>query len=86
MKTVAAGLSLVLICLGLPAGQPAHAQSVGKTATTDSPGDWGFAVAPYFFAAGVKGDVAVFDAPEASLDVGFDDIFDALQFAAMVTG
>ncbi len=45
---------------------------------------WSFAIAPYFWMAGMKGNIAEFGAPPVSVDVPFSDILDSLDFAAMV--
>lgn len=55
-----------------------------KTTTTES--GWTFAVAPYFWAAGLSGDTAQFGLPTVQIDSSFSDIFDDLDFAAMAIG
>ncbi|QLL62186.1 hypothetical protein [Sinorhizobium mexicanum] len=52
--------------------------------TTDS--GWTFSFAPYFWAAGLSGDVAQFALPESHVDASFSDIFDHLDFGAMAIG
>lgn len=52
--------------------------------TTES--GWTFLFAPYFWAAGLSGDVAQFGLPEAHVDASFSDIFDHLDFGAMAIG
>ena len=47
---------------------------------------WTFAVAPYFWAAGLSGDIAQFGLPEVHVDPDFGDILDDLDFAAMAIG
>ena len=47
---------------------------------------WTFTFAPYFWAAGMKGDVAQFGLPEVHVDSSFSDIFQDLDFAIMATG
>ena len=49
-------------------------------------GGWTFSVAPYFWAAGLSGDIAQFGLPEAHVDASFSDIFDHLDFGAMAIG
>ncbi|MET0943203.1 MAG: hypothetical protein ABWY13_17765 [Mesorhizobium sp.] len=49
-------------------------------------GGWTFTVAPYFWAAGISGDIAQFGAPEVHIDQKFGDILSDLDFAAMVIG
>ncbi|WFU51143.1 hypothetical protein [Sinorhizobium terangae] len=55
-----------------------------QEATTES--GWTFSFAPYFWAAGLSGDVAQFGLPEAHVNASFGDIFDHLDFGAMATG
>ncbi|HVK91398.1 MAG TPA: DUF481 domain-containing protein [Mycoplana sp.] len=52
--------------------------------TTES--GWTFTFAPYFWAAGLSGDVKAFGAPEIHIDASFSDIFDHLDFGAMAIG
>ncbi|BCH20903.1 hypothetical protein MesoLjLc_06590 [Mesorhizobium sp. L-8-10] len=52
--------------------------------TTES--GWTFAVAPYFWAAGLSGDVASFGLPPVHVDADFAEIFDHLKFGAMAIG
>ena len=47
---------------------------------------WTFTIAPYFWAAGLSGDVAAFGAPQVHVDASFDDLFKHLDFAAMAIG
>lgn len=52
--------------------------------TTES--GWTFAAAPYFWAAGLSGNVASFGLPPVHVDADFADIFDHLKFGAMAIG
>ncbi|WP_085989773.1 hypothetical protein [Rhizobium sp. CCGE 510] len=52
--------------------------------TTES--GWTVSFAPYFWAAGLSGDVGQFGLPEAHIDASFGDILDHLDFGAMATG
>ncbi|MCA1443578.1 hypothetical protein I6F07_25865 [Ensifer sp. IC4062] len=52
--------------------------------TTES--GWTFSFAPYFWAAGLSGDVAQFKLPAVDVDASFSDIFDHLEFGAMAIG
>ena len=47
---------------------------------------WTFSVAPYFWAAGISGDVGSFGLPPIDVDASFSDIFDHLDFGAMAIG
>ena len=74
-KAVVATLAIAG-CLG--SGGVAHGQ------TPASAGDWQFAVAPYIWAAGIKGEVATLPpAPAVDIDVGFSDILKNLNIAFM---
>ncbi|MDM9561763.1 hypothetical protein [Bordetella petrii] len=48
--------------------------------------EWEFSVAPYFWGAGLSGKTAQFNSPVIDIDADFSDIFDNLDFAAMVIG
>ena len=41
---------------------------------------------PYFWAAGISGDVGQFGLPPVHIDADFGDIFDHLDFGAMAIG
>lgn len=47
---------------------------------------WTFSVAPYFWAAGLSGEVGQFGLPPVDVDASFSDIFDHLDFGAMAIG
>jgi hypothetical protein len=47
---------------------------------------WTFSVAPYFWAAGLSGEVGSFGLPTVDVDASFSDIFDHLDFGAMAIG
>jgi hypothetical protein len=49
--------------------------------TTES--GWTFSFAPYFWAAGLSGDIEQFGLPAVDFDASFSDVFDHLVFAAM---
>ena len=77
---IAVLLRAVLVAAGLAAVPSAYAQSgtwMGER--------WSFEVTPYLWAAGIKGDTQVGSLPSTSVDVGFSDILDHLDFAAMGT-
>lgn len=48
--------------------------------------EWTFAFAPYFWAAGIQGDVGVGNLPTVEIDASFSDIFKNLDFGAMAIG
>lgn len=45
--------------------------------------EWSFVVAPYFWMAGMAGDVAAFGSPPVHVDVPFTKVLDDLDFAGM---
>lgn len=55
-----------------------------RQVTTES--GWTFAVAPYFWAAGLSGDIAQFGLPPVHVNSSFSDIFKHLDFGAMAIG
>jgi hypothetical protein len=44
---------------------------------------WEVTIAPYLWAAGLNGDIGLFDLPEVEVDQSFADIFETLEFGAM---
>lgn len=48
--------------------------------------DWSFSLSPYFWAAGLSGDVGAFGLPTVHIDPDFGDILDNLDFAFMAIG
>ena len=68
----------LLVAMLLCAAVPVMAQ------TTAGPADrWTYELTPYFWAAGMKGDVQSGSLPKTSVDVPFSDIWDNLDFGAM---
>ncbi|TCR91751.1 hypothetical protein [Rhizobium sp. BK376] len=55
-------------------------------AAVQAPSGWTFEVTPYFWAAGISGDVGHGRLPPAHVSADFGDLFDHLDFAAMITG
>ncbi len=47
---------------------------------------WTYSVTPYFWAAGLSGETSQFGLPVIDIDADFSDIFDNLDFAAMLIG
>jgi len=52
-------------------------------AAEDQAGRWQYELVPYFWAAGMKGDVQSGPLPKTSVDVDFSEIWDNLDFGAM---
>lgn len=76
------------ICLAAGAVQAADINSPMATevqqTTTES--GWTFTVAPYFWAAGLSGEVKQFGLPAVDVDASFSDVFDHLEFGVMAMG
>jgi len=53
--------------------------------TVETRSGWEFTVAPYFWAAGISGDIRQFGLPTVSIDADFGDILSNLDFAFMAT-
>lgn len=64
----------------LGAGAPLNAQTTGDQADR-----WQYELTPYFWAAGMKGDVQSGNLPKTSVDIDFSDIWNNLDFGAMGT-
>ncbi|HWK68109.1 MAG TPA: hypothetical protein VNS34_24560 [Rhizobiaceae bacterium] len=47
---------------------------------------WTYSITPYFWAAGLSGQTSQFNLPVIDVDASFSDIFDNLDFAAMLIG
>lgn len=80
-----------ILMLGLLSTAPAYAADVpipmSPEQTEGQVGDWTFAVSPYFWAAGLSGDIAQFGLPvTVHISPDFGDILDNLDFAAMAIG
>lgn len=84
--------SIVKACLawGALSLTPASAADlISATAPQDSTvaqAGWTYSVTPYFWAAGLSGQTSQFNLPVVDIDASFTDIFDNLDFAAMVLG
>jgi hypothetical protein len=79
-----------VLALGLLAISPVRAADIYSAMApelkqTEKEG-WTFAFAPYFWAAGLSGDIAQFGLPEVHVDADFGNILDNLDFAAMAIG
>lgn len=48
--------------------------------------DWTFRIAPYFWMAGLDGEVGQFGLPDVEIDASFKDILKNLDFGAMAVG
>lgn len=85
-------LAFTLTCVGsLLLAEGARAADVYSPVTPEArqvvtEEGWTFSVAPYFWAAGISGEVGQFGLPPVDIDASFSDIFDHLDFAAMAIG
>ena len=70
------GLCAALLGLCVPITAPA---------ADDAASSWQYELVPYFWAAGMKGDVQAGGLPKTSVDIGFSEIWDHLDFGAMAT-
>src|SRR3546814_6335087 len=48
--------------------------------------EWKFSVTPYFWAAVLSGKTSQFGLPAVDIDASFNDVFDNLDFGAMLIG
>lgn len=69
-------LGALLLAAGAASGIPAQAQ--------DADEGWGFLVAPYAMFPNMKGETGVGNLPDVTVDEDPGDIFDNLQFGAML--
>jgi hypothetical protein len=94
MKRFLSAVSLAVLA-GLAVAAPSRAADLETTppaspmspqAVQGSINGWTFAISPYFWAAGMSGDVKQFGLPEVHVNASFSDIFKNLDFAAMAIG
>jgi hypothetical protein len=81
--------SLMIAAAFLPAlpAQAADAPvAISPVIVEGEAGGWTFAIAPYFWIAGLSGDLGQFDLPPVHVDADFSDILDHLDFAMMAIG
>lgn len=77
--------------VGVLTGTPAHAADIAQPfmipeAKPVDDGGWTFAVNPYFWGAGMSGNVGQFNLPAVHLESDFGDILKDLDFAFMAIG
>lgn len=86
------GFASTLTCVGsllLAGGAKAadvYSPVAPETQQVETAEGWTFSVAPYFWAAGISGEVGSFGLPTVDIDASFSDIFDHLDFGAMAVG
>jgi opacity protein-like surface antigen len=86
--TLIAALAGIAALIQVPAALAADvaAELSPPEAAAPPASGWTFSVAPYFWAAGLSGDVGVFGLQPVDIDMSFGDIFDDLRFGGMVAG
>jgi hypothetical protein len=84
LRTLAAIGSCLLA--GGAAAEDIHSPMTPEVQQIKTESGWTFSFTPYFWAAGLSGDIAQFGLPEAHVDADFGDIFDHLDFGAMAIG
>jgi hypothetical protein len=80
---------VLLLTVTVLTSASARAADVTVEAAPEAPApasEWTFTVAPYFWGAGLQGDVGVFGREPVDVDLSFGDIFDNLRFGGMVVG
>jgi hypothetical protein len=81
--------ALILAAAVLPTLQARAADvpvAMSPTVVEGEVGGWTFAVAPYFWAAGMSGDMGMFGIPPIHVDADFSDLLKNLDFAMMAIG
>lgn len=83
-------LQAAIVCAGLGLSTSLQAADITplqpQAKVTESSSGWTFTVAPYFWGAGLSGDIAQFGLPEVHIDSSFSDIIQNLDFAFMAAG
>ncbi|ACI58314.1 conserved hypothetical protein (plasmid) [Rhizobium leguminosarum bv. trifolii WSM2304] len=83
-------LPAVVLCVGLGVASSAYtadiAPGIPEAKVVETESGWTYTAAPYFWAAGLSGDMAQFGLPEVHIDSSFDDILENLDFAFMAAG
>jgi hypothetical protein len=78
--------SLALFMLLAASANAADMTEAQMPQPTPAEPEWSISVTPYFWAAGLSGDVGVFGRQPVDIDMGFSDVFQDLKFAAMAYG
>lgn len=83
-------LNALVITAALFPAFPAYAADVpvamSPVVVEGEAGGWTFAVSPYFWVAGMSGDLAQFGQPAVHVDADFSDLLENLDFAMMAIG
>jgi len=86
MKNVAKAFIIWTAISSTPALSADLISAVAPEAPPVAEQGWTFSVTPYFWAAGLSGEISQFNLPVVDIDTDFDSIFDHLDFAAMMIG
>jgi hypothetical protein len=76
-------LAIPLVFSGTPSQAADMAMEVETVVFEETAPGWSFSIAPYFWMAGMSGDIAEFGAPPVNVDVKFTDILKSLDFSMM---
>jgi len=87
-RSALCAFALSVVTWGISAAPASADGSAGQDKVTiaEPPPEWSFQLTPYFWMAGINGQVGAFGAPAVDVDMSFGDIFEALNIAAMVAG
>lgn len=80
---------MLVMAAALPGIQCAKAADIAPQAPAEvapPAKEWTFAVAPYFWAAGLDGDIGLFGREPVHVDISFGEIFNTLRFGGMLVG
>lgn len=82
----AAGACTLLLAVPPAASAEDIAPLVAPQPKAEDPDRWTFSISPYFWAAGITGDTAVFGLPKVHSDETFGDILADIDFGFMMAG
>jgi len=86
MRSSAICLSLLMLAVPSALRAADIAPVIAPQPEPSDPDKWTFSVSPYFWAAGLVGDTAVFGLPEVHVDQSFGDILKGIDFGFMMAG
>src|SRR5262245_53303105 len=86
MKARYLALAAIAALVATPSARAADIAAEAPPEAPVSDSEWTFAVAPYFWGAGLQGDVGLFGREPVHVDMSFGDIFDNLRFGGMIVG
>ncbi|MCV9943983.1 MULTISPECIES: hypothetical protein [unclassified Rhizobium] len=86
MKIILALATVAMVAFASPGKAADPTPLAPDVAVVETPSGWTFTVAPYFWGAGISGDIGQFGLPEVHIDSSFTDILRNLDFAFMAAG